>query len=173
MEATAFPTGNYIADIVVLDKHERIVLLVEVKAKKLAANADKQQAFFLIKHYLNNVDKCKQLSFGNKPFIMLVDLVSIIIFQDTSESYSEPLLSMQTSDILNSYDDTFSELSSKNHISGFYLETLVEAWLRDLAYHWKSPEPPASDRLKNIGLLQLIEGGTTLSQVNLDEDTVR
>ncbi len=56
---------------------------------------------------------------------------------------------------------------------GLYLETLVEAWLRDLAYHWKSETPPESEKLAEIGLLQRLEGGTTHSLVNINGDTLR
>jgi hypothetical protein len=42
-----------------------------------------------------------------------------------------------------------------------YLLTLVEAWLRDLAYHWKSENPPGSEELGRAGLLEKLEGGTT------------
>jgi hypothetical protein len=42
-----------------------------------------------------------------------------------------------------------------------YLLTLVEAWLRDLAYHWKSEDPPGSEELGRAGLLEKLEGGTT------------
>jgi hypothetical protein len=42
-----------------------------------------------------------------------------------------------------------------------YLLTLVEAWLRDLSYHWKSENPPGSEELRSAGLLKRLEGGTT------------
>jgi hypothetical protein len=42
-----------------------------------------------------------------------------------------------------------------------YLLTLVEAWLRDLAYHWNSEDPPGSEELGRAGLLEKLEGGTT------------
>lgn len=33
--------------------------------------------------------------------------------------------------------------------------------LRDLAYHWKSENPPGSEELGKAGLLEKLEGGTT------------
>ena len=42
-----------------------------------------------------------------------------------------------------------------------YLLTLVEAWIRDLAYHWKSEAPPGSQELEQAGVLQTLAGGTT------------
>ena len=50
------------------------------------------------------------------------------------------------------------------HPSLSELETLVEAWLRDLAYHWNSPEPPGETALAEVGLLERLEGGTTVSE---------
>jgi hypothetical protein len=40
--------------------------------------------------------------------------------------------------------------------------TLIQAWLRDLAYHWKSEIPPHQEEIQKIGLLDyLIDGITT------------
>lgn len=39
--------------------------------------------------------------------------------------------------------------------------TLVEAWLRDLAYNWKSEKPPGADERLPTGLLGGLEGGMT------------
>jgi len=48
-----------------------------------------------------------------------------------------------------------------------YLLTLVEAWLRDLAYHWKSEDPPGSEELGKAGLIEKLEGGTNAASRSL------
>ena len=49
---------------------------------------------------------------------------------------------------------------------------LIEAWLRDLAYNWKSEIPPASEQIAAIGLLPLLAGGTTKSGVEIGGDFI-
>jgi hypothetical protein len=64
---------------------------------------------------------------------------------------------LDTPKVLSHYDPDFAG----KRIFEFYLLTLVEAWLRDLAYHWKSPNPPGSEELQAAGFLGRVEGGTT------------
>ncbi|MBD2205773.1 type I restriction enzyme HsdR N-terminal domain-containing protein [Calothrix sp. FACHB-1219] len=168
MEAAKFQIPNYVADIVVLDKDEQIVLLVEVKATKLEGRNAKEEAISQLKSYLQNA-KNTRFDLANDTFAMLADLGNVDIFKWHGKKFSDSLMSLKTSNILSHYDPEFSN----KRILSLYLETLVEAWLRDLAYHWKSETPPASEKLAEIGLLQKLEGGTTQSQVNLDGNTLR
>jgi hypothetical protein len=39
----------------------------------------------------------------------------------------------------------------------FYLETLIQGWLRDLAYNWKTENPPKYNELAKIGFVQKLE----------------
>ena len=168
MEAAKFKIPNYVADIVVLDKDEKIVLLVEVKGTKLEGRDAKQKAISPLKSYLQNA-KNTRFPLVQEMFAMLADLGNINIFKWDSHKFSDSLISLETANILSHYDPEFS----RRRILDLYLETLVEAWLRDLAYHWKSETPPASEKLSEIGLLQKLEGGTTHSQANIDGDTLR
>ncbi|MBD2197258.1 MULTISPECIES: type I restriction enzyme HsdR N-terminal domain-containing protein [Calothrix] len=168
MEAAKFQIPNYVADIVALDKDEKIVLLVEVKATKLEGRDAKEEAISQLKSYLQNA-KNTRFDLANETFAMFADLENIYIFKWDGKKFSDFLISQETANTLSYYDPDFSSKT----ILGFYLKTLVEAWLRDLAYHWKSETPPASEKLAEIGLLQKLEGGTTYSQVNFDGDTLR
>ncbi|MBD2354300.1 type I restriction enzyme HsdR N-terminal domain-containing protein [Tolypothrix sp. FACHB-123] len=168
MEAAKFQIPNYVADIIVLDKEEQIVLLVEVKATKLKGGDAKDKALSQLKSYLQNA-KNTRFYLAHETFAMLADLGNVDIFKWDGNKFSDSLISLETANILSHYDPEFS----RRRIFGLYLETLVEAWLRDLAYHWKSETPPASEKLLEIGLLQKLEGGTTHSQANLDGDTLR
>ena len=69
----------------------------------------------------------------------------------------EPIVQLDTRQVLQHYDTDFP----RRRVFEFYLLTLVEAWLRDLAYHWKSENPPGSEELGRTGLLEKLEGGTT------------
>lgn len=172
MKTAQFQNASDVADIVVLDKHEKPFLLVVVKAKKTQEISDQKKAVLAINNYLQNTQENKQNILQNNPFIMLVDLISIVIFTSGNNNFSNHRIEIHTGKILSNYDDNFNELTNNNRISKMYLITLVEAWLRDLAYHWQSTTPAGTDKLKDIGLLQQIEGGITCCQVNFDGDTV-
>ena len=147
------------ADIVAQGSDGRIVLLVEVKAAELASRES------VISQLKSNL----QAANTKIPFAMLVDLEDIEIFQGDNVSLSaEPMVSLKTADVLRHYDAEFGT----RRIFKPYLIALVEAWLRDLAYHWKSEKPPASEQLTAIGLLQQLEGGTTRPEVALGGDTL-
>ncbi|NEQ24077.1 MAG: type I restriction enzyme HsdR N-terminal domain-containing protein [Microcoleus sp. SIO2G3] len=166
MEAAKFELTREhlgLADIVAQGRDGRMVLIVEVKATELKSREAKQETVSQLKSYL-------QVANINIPFAMLVDLEDIEIFQGDNSSLSPKLIaSLKTMDVLCHYDTEFGT----KRIFELYLTALVEAWLRDLAYHWKSEKPPASEQLAAIGLLQQLEGGTTQLEVSLNGNTVR
>ncbi|MEI6443920.1 MAG: hypothetical protein WCO29_12550 [Nostocales cyanobacterium ELA583] len=91
---------------------------------------------------------------------MLADLTKINVFKSTNGLFSEPMISLNTRDILSHYDSRFSE----KRIFKFYLKTLIESWLRDLAYQWKSKRPPGYQELEKTGILSKLKHGETYSQ---------
>ena len=90
-------------------------------------------------------------------FVFTVDPNCIQLYRPGGESLGEPIVQLDTRQVLEHYDSGFS----RKRVFESYLLTLVEAWLRDLAYHWKSANPPGSEDLAKAGLLEQIEGGTT------------
>jgi hypothetical protein len=146
------------ADIIALDKDDRIVALIEVKiiqAKEKAAKQRITDYLEQIKHLLSKLSEKKVVI----PYAMIVNLENIIVFKWDGTVLSEAVLSLKTADILHYYD---SKLGGQR-IFEPYLTRLIEAWLRDLAYNWKSEIPPASEQIAAIGLLPLLAGGTTKS----------
>ena len=143
----------YPADIIARNREGQTVLVVEVKATQLKDSKAKQWAIESLTSYL-------QAANTKIPFAMLADLENIEIFQWDGANLSEPVSIINTAAVLNHYDPEFSS----KRIFGPYHQTLVEAWLRDLAYHWKSEKPPASEELAAIGLLQALEDGDTYSE---------
>ncbi|MBD1934484.1 MULTISPECIES: hypothetical protein [Cyanophyceae] len=143
----------YPADIIARNREGQTVLVVEVKATQLKDSKAKQWAIESLTAYL-------QAANPKIPFAMLADLENIEIFQWDGANLSEPVSIINTAAVLNHYDPEFSS----KRIFWYYLETLIEAWLRDLAYHWKSENPPASEELAAIGLLQVLENGNTYSE---------
>lgn len=138
-------TADYEFDARVVDKENRLVALVEVKAHP-------------VERWATIVPS--QLAKFPEPvaFVLTVDPNSIHLYRPTGESLGEPIVRLDTRQILQNYDPEFP----RKRVFEAYLVTLVEAWLRDLAYHWKLPTPPGSEELRMAGLLEKLEGGTTL-----------
>jgi hypothetical protein len=152
MEAIQLPISQQQPDILVTDKHGKVVLILEAKAKKNPDNFI-ESAMQNLKLYLNGIE-------SEINFAMLADLENIQIFKVIKKKDFQRIITLKTAKLLKCYDADFA----REKIFDLYFITLLEAWLRDLAYHWKSIDPPGSEELAEIGLLKLIEGGDTYSQ---------
>lgn len=140
------------ADIIALDAQDRPVLLIEVKARPHENIYDRPQL----------VDDLREAGHV-LPYAMLVTLEDIRIFRWDGAALSE-LLHLPTADALSFYDPEFREKT----IYSYYLIRLIETWLRDVAYHWKSEAPPFFEQLTQIGLTERIKDGTTKNENALD-----
>jgi hypothetical protein len=137
-------------DIIVVDQNQEIALLVDIRTK----NTYSEEALSdITQQYLRNAEK-------DIRFAMSADLKKITIFKSNNELFFNPVISFISEDILSYYDPEFRN----RKILYLYLRTLVEAWLRDLAYHWKSEIPPGINELAKIGLLEKLENGDTYTQ---------
>jgi hypothetical protein len=132
-------------DGALVDRDEQTVALVEVKSNPVGA--------------LWTTLLPRNLARYGRPvdFVLAIDPVHILLYRPTGTYIGEPLVILDTPEVLNRYDPE----SSRKRIFESYMLTLVEAWLRDLAYHWKSENPPGADELRQAGLLDRIKGGTT------------
>ncbi|NWF60468.1 MAG: hypothetical protein HXY43_14700 [Fischerella sp.] len=139
-------------DVVALDKDGQVVLIAEVKGFPFSFK-DKKTKEYAILRLIDYLKASKTLI----PFAMLVDGENILIFRWNGNNLSEPILCLNTADILSHYEPEFSS----KRIFSLYLTGLTEAWVSDLCYHWKSEIPPASKEIAEIGLLQKLEGGIT------------
>jgi hypothetical protein len=139
-------------DLVALDKEEQIILIAEVKGLPFNFQEIKAKKYAILR-LIDYLQAAKIVI----PFAMLVDVNNILIFQWDGNNLSEPIISLNTADVLSPYEPKFRD----KRIFSLYLKGLTEAWLRDLAYHWKSAIPPLAKEMTEIGLLQLLEDGTT------------
>jgi hypothetical protein len=141
------------ADVIVDDREDRPFMLVEVKAL-----VDSSEVLREFVEQLNHADS--SISFG-----MLVDLENIYLLKrDSSQGTFVNLVRLKTKEVLRHYAPDFAGTESRYVSSSIfhdYFETLVEGWLRDLAYHWKSTHPPGAEALAATGLIQRIENGMT------------
>jgi hypothetical protein len=131
-------------DAAVVDRENHAIALVQVKAhpvERWAAILPGQLAKF------------------SEPaaFVLTIDPNRIHLYRPAGENLGEPIADLDTPQVLQHYDPEFP----RKRVFEPYLLTLVEAWLRDLAYHWKSENPPGSEELERAGLLEKLEGGTT------------
>ncbi len=131
-------------DAAVVDRENHAIALVQVKAHPVESWAP----FF----------SRKLAQFAERgTFVLTIDPNSIHLYRPSGEDLGEPIVHLDTRQVLQHYDP---ELPGRR-VFASYLLTLVEAWLRDLAYHWKSENPPGSEELGKAGLLEKLEGGTT------------
>lgn len=139
-------------DFVALDKEGQVILIAEVKGFPFNFT-DKKTKHYAILQLIDYLQAAKYLI----PFVMLVDVEKILIFKWDGKNLSEPILCLNTPNVLSHYEPEFSN----KKIFRLYLTGLTEAWISDFAYHWKSEIPPASKEMAEIALLQRLEGGTT------------
>jgi hypothetical protein len=141
------------ADVIVDDREDRPFMLVEVKA--LVDSSE------IIRDFIDQLNRSDaSISFGT-----LVDLENInLLKRDSPQETFINLVSLKTKEILRHYAPDFAGTESQyvnSSIFHDYFETLVEGWLRDLAYRWKSTNPPGAEALSATGLIERIENGMT------------
>ncbi len=139
-------------DFVALDKEGQVILIAEVKGLPFNFTDQKTKKYAILR-LIDYLELAKNLI----PFVMLVDVENILIFKWNGKNLSEPILCLNTANVLSHYEPEFST----RQIFSLYLTTLTEAWNSDFSYHWKSKMPPASKEMVEIGLLQKLEGGYT------------
>ena len=137
-------TAAHEFDTAVVDRENHPVALVEVKAHP-------------VERWATVLPGQLAKSAEGVAFFLTIDPNCIQLYRSGEGSLGEPIVRLDTRQVLQHYDP---ELAGKRVFQP-YLLTLVEAWLRDLAYHWKSEYPPGSDELGRTGLLEKLEGGTT------------
>ncbi|MEG4055154.1 MULTISPECIES: hypothetical protein [unclassified Microcoleus] len=151
------------ADVIALDKDDRIVVLIEVKIIQ-AQEADAKQkivdrAIDWLKAMLAKLSEKNAIV----PYAMFIDAEQILIFKWDGVNLSEPVCTLNTGEICRYYMPSFGS----KWISESTIEGVIQSWLHDLDYNWKSQIPPASEEIAAIGLLPLLAGGTTKSGVEL------
>ena len=131
-------------DAAVMDRENHAVALVQVKAHPV-----ERWATVLPRQLAKLAERVA--------FVLTIDPGCIQVYRPGGQSLGEPIVRLDTRQVLGHYDPEFP----RKRVFESYLLTLVEAWLRDLAYHWKSENPPGSEELGRAGLLEKLEGGTT------------
>lgn len=144
------------ADIVAVDRNGATVLVVEANAQEPTAASQQQLAANLA------------LANPAPPYGMLVGPSHIVLFSWDGKTLAE-VSRMESAAVLSEYDTSFG----RKRVFEDHLVNLTEAWLRDVAFHWKSPSPPAYDHLKAVGLADRLAGGSTRTEVRLGRAALR
>lgn len=131
-------------DSAILDKENHTIALIEVKAHPV----ERWESILLT--------QLSKLSEGVE-FLLAIDPNRVCLYRPGGENVISPVLRFDTRKILEHYDPEVA----RRRVFESYLLTLVEAWFRDLAYHWKSENPPGSADLRRVGMLEKLAGGTT------------
>lgn len=139
-----YRSGTYPFDAAVTDKDDRVVALVEVKETPRSNWPE------ILAPRLKGMPE-------TVAFILAVDTREILVYRVDGEELGGPVASLRSAEVFSPYDPGFPT----RRVFHPYLITLVEAWLRDLAYHWKSDSPPGQDELRESGFLRKVEGGST------------
>ncbi|SRR6266404_2256671 len=135
------------ADILVTASQGQPLLAVEVKRHKFDQSARQQ-----VERYLQAIAP---------EFVMLIDPQEIIVAPARNGQPDwDHAVKLSTSSILRHYAD----VSDLENVEDFYLESLIEAWLRDFSFSWKSKSPPGYDELDQIGLSSRLRNSETHTQ---------
>lgn len=126
--------------IVVKDKDDQPILMIDVRFSAMYGSPE--------------LDILKMEKYQHIPFLMFVNSNVIRIFK--SPNFAE-VARLKTKKVLGFYDAD----SIEGIIYQSTLITLIQSWLRDLDYHWKSENPPYIEEMKEIGLFALLDDVTT------------
>ena len=133
-----------LSDITAWDKNGNKLLVSKVRARNIVEDITAKVEDILKFEYEHN----KVII----PYAMTATREEIKIFQWDGEKL-ENVYTFPTHEVLSEYDPEFS---NKKRIFEYYLETLVEGWLRDLTDNWKTDNPPKSEELTQIGFVDKI-----------------
>jgi hypothetical protein len=140
-------------DLIVYDAANNAFMLVEVKASQKIDHAAQEEM-------LQDIRRGRDLR--SVEFLGLVDPDSTRILRLHNGEVKNTLLTLSTPELLAHYDPEYG----RRQIYGHYMEVLVEAWLRDLAFRWKHQAPPGLAALEQAGVAQRLRDGFTESSTS-------
>ena len=130
---------DFYPSIVAKDKDDKSILIIDVRFSAMYSSPD--------------LKILKMEEYQHIPFLMFVNSHVMRIFK--SPTFTE-VARLDTKKILGHYNPK----SIEGIIYQSTLITLIQSWLRYLAYHWKSETPPYIEEMKEIGLFTLLCDGS-------------
>ncbi|TVP63714.1 MAG: hypothetical protein EA343_07350 [Nodularia sp. (in: Bacteria)] len=129
-----------VSDITAWDKNGQKLLVSKIRARDIEEDIKAKVEEILKFEYEHN--------HLTVPYGMTATPEYINIFQWDGKNLAT-VYTFATHEVMTEYD---SEFASKR-VFEYYLETLVESWLRDLADNWKTDNPPKLQELTQIGFV--------------------
>lgn len=135
-------------DVVGYDEQDQPVVLVEVK-----------RAGSIVSHERLVADLADYLSRARPRirFFLVADPDQVELYTRAEQGNWRIFHTFQADELFRPYDEAYGRDPVYEH----YLATLVENWLRDIAYNWHSSNPAGQDVFQRAGLLESIRNGTT------------
>ncbi|MEA5514957.1 hypothetical protein [Nodularia sp. UHCC 0506] len=139
VEKLSSPTTE-VSDITAWDKKGQKLLVSKIRSRDIEEDIKGK-----VEEILNFEKEHNHLIV---PYGMTATPEYINIFEWDGENIAT-VYTFPTHEVMAEYD---SEFATKR-IFEYYLETLVESWLRDLADNWKTDNPPKLQELTQIGFV--------------------
>ena len=143
-------------DLIAINRDGEPVLLVEIKSAPIREES--------VQWLLSAMEE----SPATVKFGMMVGPKVIHVY---ARGESSPIAEFDAIEVLQHYSPDYSgEPTPHGHrrFLELMIQTLLGAWLRDLAYRWKPGSPPKLDEIDRLGLLDLLKDGTTDEEVTVD-----
>jgi hypothetical protein len=135
------PTAiDFYPAIVAKDKDDHPILMIDVRFSGVYSSPD--------------LDILKMEAYQYIPFLMFVNSNVMRIFK--SPTFTE-IARFDTKQVLAFYNPK----SIEGIIYQSTLVILIQVWLHDLSYNWKSENPPYIEEMKEMGLFAPLLDGTT------------
>jgi hypothetical protein len=140
-------------DLVVYDRDGRIALAAEVKGMPIDDAA--AQLAYLAERV------------GDVDYFLLADPENFRLYR--RGDLTAPILTLHVDELLSFYNPT----ATGRKLFEFYLTSLADAWLTDLAVDWseRSPKPGWAD-LRGTGVLERLDGGQTARELEVGGNTL-
>jgi hypothetical protein len=144
------------ADILALDRDGRPVLFIKVKA----VPPDEQTHRWFFDDLANPEEAPESIAFA-----MLIDPAVIRVYRREPVEPHPLVAEFDTLEIIRHYAPDFTvEPGESLRMLRRVMITFVEIWLWDLAFPVRPADPPKQAELAAIGLLPLLERGTTINR---------
>lgn len=141
------------ADVLVVDKNQKPVIVVEVKAGTRQHPSDIEAHWEVLK------DGAERLG---ARYILVVTPYKIVLWE-REQPFDKPLLDLDTNVALRPYQ-IFGPNGIRSHLS---LGVETKQWLQDLILRWHSPSPPYLHEMEESGVMDAIKDGDVLFEARL------
>lgn len=148
---STYQPDTILADMLAFDEDGSPVVFVEVKGMTPVPESVLQ----LLETLRSNIPPI--------PFGILADPDRLQFFREGGMT-PDPIFILKTRELAHAYGPSGED---DTPLYETYLTGLIDAWLSDLAFHWKHAVPPANEQMKSLGIAALLAGGTIEREVYL------